>query len=251
MHSNAHLLVNQTRDLTLVTTGPLSVPATHVLDASSSMPSVLLTSPGSSLPCLSYHASREDIALRAGILNRTAEAQRPSLACTSRIYKEASTTLCQSPPGTEGRDIGISDLDKEEAVILMLGQGHGQATRAMAGQPGVGSAAVSCSEHASTASSKDADSASGPEWKVSEPEWKAEAMAKGTVTRRSSLATLVEGYGFSWDIRPNFDELPNEVLMHILSFLEVCDLLATSRQTFSWAILIICRVYPLFCNPYT
>ena len=48
-----------------------------------------------------------------------------------------------------------------------------------------------------------------------------------------SAATLVEDAPHGWRQGPSFDLLPNEVLTHILSFLDVCDLLATSRVSCS------------------
>lgn len=44
-----------------------------------------------------------------------------------------------------------------------------------------------------------------------------------------SAVTLVEDVLHGWPQGSSFDLLPNEVLSHILSFLDVCDLLATSR----------------------
>ena len=49
----------------------------------------------------------------------------------------------------------------------------------------------------------------------------------------SSTVTLVEDMPHEWHQGSSFDLLPNEILTHILSFLDVCDLLATSRVSWS------------------
>jgi hypothetical protein len=98
-------------------------------------------------------------------------------------------------------------------------------------QPAVTSAKASCAQSA------DADSMVRPREvsSAAEPEWKENGVrACGRVTKPSpvtgrALAPPLGDLVFSWCGRLNLDSLPNEVLMHILGYLEVYDLLATSR----------------------
>lgn len=64
------------------------------------------------------------------------------------------------------------------------------------------------------------------------PGWKEHKILLVADPLRSSLRRIAatdKNCGSSWAGRLNLDRLPNEVLMHVLSHLEVCDLLATSR----------------------
>lgn len=57
------------------------------------------------------------------------------------------------------------------------------------------------------------------------------------------LIAAPPSYGYPWVIRCDANltlgDLPNEVLLHILSYLDVCDLLATSRVSACRAIVVL------------
>lgn len=151
----------------------------------------------------------------------------PSTCATFGAEEQSHGTSCQSEPG-----IGTVEPGPDEggAVgILFSSQGHGQGhhTQAIADQPAISFPTMSCHPPAHVtppASLKRALSA------LLEPEGETTAAKEGGVLmKRPAAGKPVHRSSLYWAARLNFDGLPNEVLMHVLSFLEVCDLLATSR----------------------
>lgn len=59
-----------------------------------------------------------------------------------------------------------------------------------------------------------------------------------------SLPACTRGYPWTGkrDAELNLADFPNEVLLHILSYLDVCDLLATSRVS-AVALLLLCESF--------
>jgi hypothetical protein len=231
---DSRLLVTQTRDLTLVSPGvPVSASDIAAAHWFSLLPSPDSPATSSSWPAApSRHADSGNATPLGDKLHGSADAQPSPLACpytcaTSSAEDKSHGTSCQSQPG-----IGTVKPDLEEggAVGISSSQGHGQGhiTQAIADQPAITFPTLSCHPHANAtppASRKHAPSA------TSEPEGETTAAQDGVVMKRPAVAgKAMCGNCLNWAAaRLNFDGLPNEVLMHILSFLEVCDLLSTSR----------------------
>ncbi|KAI1858183.1 hypothetical protein JX265_010851 [Neoarthrinium moseri] len=228
MDPDTHRLVCQTRNLKLVTSAApvFAAPLDHV--PSSSLSRCTLPDPSSSSPI--PDASERNVAGQGNTPDeRPAGTQPPTHASLPLVPEDqegnpaASRTL---PPPKEGLDGSQPDHDGEGEVIIEQGPGYTQGMmRTCMDQPVVTSAKMSPREPAaaeSTALTPFSCSAAGTPW-----DHRGLWTADGPMTRLSR--TLLDTYGFAWDGRLNLDELPNEVLMHILGYLEVCDLLATSR----------------------
>ncbi|ORY58439.1 uncharacterized protein BCR38DRAFT_73129 [Pseudomassariella vexata] len=194
-------------------------PSSTTASAASSSPTLI--SPAS-LPCSSpsaSHSAEHGDATPRGRLP-AADAQ-PNGRSSLRAKDHSPPTSGDIQPGMM-RDRGDgttveAGLTMEEATIFDQCEAQDRVTRAHAGQPAAKLTALT----ATSLLPRDAEGCPT----VSYPA----AMDEGVFTRRSSVETLVVGWGRSLDGDPSLDELPNEVLMHILSYLEVCELLDVSR----------------------
>lgn len=230
MGSSAHRL-GQTRDLSLAT--PV-IPA-HSLagDATSSCSSFQDASREPSSP-LTAHTSVSGAAVDRGHVPdtltdaQTSSPMPPDTSATSQERRRSHSTPGGSP--LEWGDWHLAGMSlREEGIVVNLNQGRGdnQTKRVGTGQPLFTSTSQACLESIDSIpppASLYNHPAGGPE------EQTHGIMADGTMTAGAFPAALHSGEsGYAREGRLNLDSLPNEMLMHILSCLEVCDLLATSR----------------------
>lgn len=148
------------------------------------------------------------------------------------------TSSAQSPPPLADQAVGdLGHYSRPLAAISVADRGFTRDMRAGTGQAAVTSP-TTCPTHVSAgrivappAGDARAKSGAADNTKADKP---ATTLSKET---RSSAITWVErpaadrrrsSHSCSGS-RLELDSLPNEVLMHVLSFLDVCDLLATSR----------------------
>ncbi|KAK6080526.1 F-box domain-containing protein [Seiridium cupressi] len=224
-------ILGQTRDLALAApAGPvLRLPPGAIPPSS---PPFHYSSPEPLSTLARQPGGREIIPTPDHIPGRPTRAQPPSPACsytsaTSRGRNPSPGTSDGSSPRSAGWELSSLDLSEEVAVIATQAQVHGEILRAGADQPVVTSPDMTRLEPADD----NAVLASSAELLAVETGWKGQGTdVDGSMQSKCSCVTPYDdSYGIFCDGKPNLDRLPNEILMHILCHLEVCDLLVTSR----------------------
>jgi hypothetical protein len=240
VHPESHLLLAQTREPglgspalpTSTFTVAMAAPAWSSLSGSAS--------PAASSPPSSEGADSGDTTPQGSDPAEVADARPPSLvACDYASPIREGEQGCKAA-SSQTRRPGIEDtvdMSRGNGGVLVYDQHQhqDQPMREIADQAAVTpTKVVPCYARVSPVplAPSTVASCAAPEF-----EWNSAAAKEDVVMGGCSAGTLVVSRLRAWDARLNLDRLPNEVLMHILGFLEVCDLLATSRV--SWLFLFL------------
>ncbi|KAH8649170.1 hypothetical protein BX600DRAFT_517557 [Xylariales sp. PMI_506] len=251
MDPDTRQLVTQTRELSLAIPGShVSLPS--VTDARLSPSESSPNSPEPSPPLSISHDFAMDISTVGDETSWPTDAQPPRPAQTYRTSPPTTSSRSDARDALDAGDGGLgassplhqASSQREEICHDDPSEGLYHPTQTAADQPFRTPAVVPRFAHASTIAEAYRSlwpspphlpegefegvrgGSSGSLWTVANA-----SATDAAMSSPSAVMRLQRICGLSWHRTGpmNLDVLPNEVLMHILGFLEVCDLLATSR----------------------